>query len=596
MWLYTQFIDWGFSVVFSRMEHEHARGDRDDDILVAAAPARLFHSPPPLTLFVLLGPFVMPLILAELLVASRRAILSNKRLQADGRRSSCKATSDPLLRCSATELSHRIRAGKTTSRQLTQAAIAQLQQVEQAGVCALNAERFEDALREADAADAAVARGDVPTDWRGALWGVPIVVKECFEMPRMPYTAGIGSRRGRRGIALNPALSRLHGQPILATTNVSEACMFHESANVVYGRTRNPQDLTRSPGGSSGGCAALVAACAAPLAVTSDVGGSTRIPALYTGLFGHKPTGGTVPNTRTLPHVAPTSRVGRYCQLGPTARHAVDLHPLLAKLAGADGTDRMVRPEAKERLLAIDPLGVDVRGLRVLVLTEPFLPWFFRSGFHPDLRDAQARAAEALEALGCAVTRLDGAAMRAALPEVPHAFSIWAAMLGSAQPVPFRQLISDGRAPGDELTVVGALREAVACLLGGGASARHTLPAIALALIEDLESAFPTMRTAMLAKGEALRARFDAMLADGRTVLLVPSLLTPAPRHHENLLRFPDAAQTGLFNVMELPATAVPICAPGGSARGHGHGRSRSRTDLPLGVQVVAGLGVTTSH
>lgn len=549
------------------------------------------HSPPPLILLLLIGPLVLPIMLAELLFASRSALLRKKVLrttaqEAAGRSSS--PTASNLLRCSATELSHQIRTGKTTSRRLTEAAIAKVQLMEREGVCAVAAARFEEALREADAADAAVAGGTVPADWRGLLWGVPIFVKECFEMPALPYTAGIGSRRGRVGDVLNPAIARLHGQPIVATTNVSEACMFHESANVIYGRTRNPHDLTRSPGGSSGGCAALVAAGAAPLAVTSDVGGSTRIPALYTGLFGHKPTGGTVPNTRTLPHVAPTSLVGRYCQLGPTTRHAVDLHPLLCKLAGPDGADRMVRPEAKARLLATDPLGVDVRGLRVLVLTDPFLPWPMRSRLHPDLRDALSRAADALEGLGCAVTRLDGAAMRTALPEVPHAFSIWAAMLGAAQPVPFRQLISDGRRPDDALTVFGALREAAVCLLRGGASSRHTLPAIALALIEDLDAAFPTMRKAMIARGEALRARFDALLADGRTVLLVPSLLTPAPRHHENLLRFPDAAQTGLFNVMQLPATAVPICAA--AANGAQGGRSR-RTDLPLGCQCVAGSG-----
>lgn len=554
-------------------------------------------SPPPPILLLLLGPLILPLVGFELLFGSRRA--ARKARQAAPR------PCDPLLQISATELASRIRSGKLTSRRLTEIAIAQiLSSEEELGLNAVAASRFEEALREADAADAAITNGSVPTDWRGALWGVPVVVKECFEMPTLPFTAGIGSRKGVTGRRLNPALARLHGQPILATTNVSEACMFHETANVIYGRTRNPHDLTRSPGGSSGGCAALVGACAVPLAITSDVGGSTRIPALYCGLFGHKPSGGTVPNTHTLPHIPPDSRVGLYCQLGPTSRHAVDLHPLLCKLAGPDGVDRMVRPEAKQRLLhtSRDPLGVDVRSLRVLVLTEPFLPWPLRSRLHPSMRRAQAEAADALEALGCDVTRLEGEAMREALPEATHAFSIWAAMLGSAQAVPFRRLISDGRPAGDELTVFGALREAVVSILRGGASARHTLPAIALALVEELDAAFPSMRRLMISRGHTLRARFDELLADGRTVLLVPSLLTPAPRHHENLMRFPDAAQTGLFNVMQLPATAVPITSPraatgGGRGGGNGpHGRRArrgqpQRATLPLGCQVVAGFG-----
>ena len=109
--------------------------------------------------------------------------------------------------------------------------------------------------------------------------------------------------------------------------------MFHECDNPVYGRTVNPHDATRTPGGSSGGAAALVAAAAAPLAVTSDVGGSTRIPALYCGIFGHKPTGGTVPNTATMPRVGSDSQVSLYSQLGPTARHAADLYPLLLAIS-----------------------------------------------------------------------------------------------------------------------------------------------------------------------------------------------------------------------------------------------------------------------
>jgi len=200
------------------------------------------------------------------------------------------------------------------------------------------------------------------------------------------------------------------------------------------------------------------------------------------------------------------------------------------------------------------------------------------------LRAAQQRAAAALAELGCTVEHLDTSATRALLPETSQAFSVWAAMLGHAQPVAFRQLISDGRAAGDELTTLGALRELVRCLLGGGASARHTLPAVALAIIDDLERALlAPVRRRLLRHGATLRSRLDALLpTDGHTVLLLPSLLTPAPRHHENMLRFPDACQTALFNVMQLPATAVPL-APSPT--------EPPATHLPLGCQVVAGFG-----
>ena len=523
-------------------------------------------SPPPPLLLLVLGPLILPLILLELWRRTHAGAAPASAL--------CAAV-DPILVLPATELSARIRRRELTSRALTKACIDQLRRVD-SRVNALTAGRFEEALSEADAADAAVASGRAPSAETAPLWGVPCVIKECFEVPGLPYTAGIVSRAGRVGVAAAPAVARLQaaGMPVLGSTNVSEACMFHEAANPIYGRTANPHGGgARTPGGSSGGAAALVACAAAPLAVTSDVGGSTRIPALYCGLFGHKPTGGTVPNTRTLPHVAADSRVSEYCQLGPTTRHAKDLFPLLTTLAGPDGVDRMCRADVRAALLAAPPTSVDVAGLTVFTFDEPFLPWPLRSRLHPELRQAQARAADALAARGCRVVRIG----RAELPETLVAFSIWAAILGSAQAMPFRHIISEGRHEG--LYSVGTvLVEAVRCLLRGGQTERHTLPALGLALVEVLDDCFPSARAAMVRKGQTLRARLDGMLGSGRAVMLALSLLTPAPRHYENLLRFTDAGQTGLFNVMALPATAVPLGAD-------------PRTGLPLGCQVIGGFG-----
>ena len=491
---------------------------------------------------------------------------------------------EPLLEQSATELASKIRRGELTSRKLTEFCIARVRAVNPD----LNAvaSMREAALAEADAADAAVRSGTVPQD--AVLWGVPCVVKECFEIAGQPFTAGIASLRGQRGVETAPAVLRLQaaGVVVIASTNVSEGCMFHESANPIYGRTNNPHDCGRTPGGSSGGAAAVVAACGAPLALTSDVGGSTRIPALYCGLFGHKPTGGTVPNTRTLPHVGPNSLVGRYCQLGPTARHACDLMPMLRLIAGGDGVDAMVRPDARASLLtdvdgggngddsvngdgdAID--AVCVASVRVLDFSEPFMPRLLRCALHPELRAAQSRLLASLRRLGCEVAPIGVAE----LPEARDAFSIWGAMLGAVA-TPFMRILSDRRSP--PLSVARALGETLVCVVRGGVSARHTLPAVGLALVESINRLFPAQQAALEAAGARLSARLDALLADGRTVIVLPSVLAPAPRHHENLLRFPSTSQTGLFNVMQLPATAVPL---GLSSRG-----------LPLGCQIVAARG-----
>jgi len=118
----------------------------------------------------------------------------------------------------------------------------------------------------------------------------------------------------------------------LFSTNVSELCLWYEADNPVYGRSSNPYDLTRTTGGSSGGEAAVVASAAVPVGVGSDIGGSIRMPAAFCGVFGHKPTGGLVPNTGQFPFA--TTRV--LCT-GPIARYAEDLWPMLCVMAGADG-------------------------------------------------------------------------------------------------------------------------------------------------------------------------------------------------------------------------------------------------------------------
>ena len=153
-------------------------------------------------------------------------------------------------------------------------------------------------------------------------------------------------------------------------------------------------------------------------------------------------------------------------------------------------------------------------------------------------------------------------------------FSIWGAMLGAAA-TPFMRILSERRQP--PLTLGRALLELLLCLLSGGVTERHTLPAVGLALVECVDRLFPKQAASFLAHGASLRARFGELLRDGRAVIVLPSILAPAPHHHENLLRFPSTSQTGLFNVMELPATAVPL---GLSSEG-----------LPLGCQVVAARG-----
>ena len=231
-----------------------------------------------------------------------------------------------------------------TSITLTKLCIRQVERVNPF-LNAVVATRFKEALEEAARADEAVRLGTIPgtsdhdeDPFASLFWGVPILVKECFEVEGMPFTSGVVSRKHIVGTNTAPAVreAQRSGAIVLAVTNISEGCMWHESINRLYGRTYNPYDFQRTCGGSSGGCGAGVASCMTPMAITSDVGGSTRIPAHYNGVFGHKPTGGTVSNEFCFPECG-EGPVKNYCQLGPTSKHAEDLWPLLLTLARSQG-------------------------------------------------------------------------------------------------------------------------------------------------------------------------------------------------------------------------------------------------------------------
>ena len=148
----------------------------------------------------------------------------------------------------ATVLSAKIRRGELTSRALTELCVQQLLRADES-LNALTAHRFEDALKEADAADAAVAAGRAPPVSIAPLWGVPILVKECFEIAGLPFTAGVASLTGRVGLTTAPSMTRLAeaGLPILGSTNVSEACMFHEAANPSRRLSSNSPPLRPRP-------------------------------------------------------------------------------------------------------------------------------------------------------------------------------------------------------------------------------------------------------------------------------------------------------------------------------------------------------------
>ena len=256
-----------------------------------------------------------------------------------------------LTERSAVDLAAAIHSRKLTASEVVEAHIELLEQANPR-LNAIVADRFEQARAEARAVDqriAMIALRSEDFDELPPLLGVPFTVKESIALDGMPNTAGVLARREHRASHTATAVKRLveAGAIPLGVTNTSELTLWIESENPVYGRTNNPYDPSRTAGGSSGGEGAAVGSGGSVFGVGADIGGSIRIPALFCGVFGHKPSAGLIPNTGMWP--SSSGEAARMLAIGPLARRAEDLMPLLrdhgrrrwtGSARGADGARR----------------------------------------------------------------------------------------------------------------------------------------------------------------------------------------------------------------------------------------------------------------
>jgi amidase len=220
---------------------------------------------------------------------------------------------------------------------------------------------FDRAREAAKAADAALSRGE-----NRPLLGVPMTVKESHHIPGLPTTWGLEAFKGWTPKTEAVGVTRLKaaGAVILGKTNVPPSLGDWQAANPIYGRTNNPHDPSRVPGGSSGGGAAALASGMVPLEYGSDIGGSIRVPAHFCGVFGHKPTYGLVPLAGHSPPPIDGPGAGvEFGVVGPLARTASDLALALGVLAGPDGDEARAY-----RLDLLPPRGAELSDYRVLIL------------------------------------------------------------------------------------------------------------------------------------------------------------------------------------------------------------------------------------
>jgi amidase len=381
-------------------------------------------------------------------------------------------------------------------------------------------------LRADAAREEARAADRVPAGERGPLHGVPTTIKDSLDTAGLVTTGGTKGRASFVPGADATVVRRLRaaGAIILGKTNTPDLTLSYETSNLVYGRTNNPFDVSRTSGGSSGGAAAIVAAGGSPMEIGSDTGGSIRLPAHCCGVAGLKPTAGRVPRTGHIIDYAGASQF--LTHIGPLARRVDDLAFVLGIIAGPDGIDPHVVPVALG-----DPSTVRLAGRRV--------------GYYSSLAPlhSTAETVGAVESAVDALRRAGCEPVPIAIPDSERIYETYVAIL-----------FGDGGA-------------AVLRALDRWGSAESPLRA-RVAGMKTLSSAELTARYEWL---DGWRSRMLALLA-GLDAIVGP--VSPAPAVPHDTFDRATAACTQVFNLTGWPSTAVRA---GTSPEG-----------LPIGVQVVA--------
>ncbi len=452
------------------------------------------------------------------------------------------SSSAGVVRETAGELARRIESGEVSSVEVVEAHIERIQAVDDS-INAVVLRRFDAARKEAERADRDRAAGGT----LGPLHGVPVTIKDQFHVAGLPTTFGVARLRDVPAVRDGFVAGALRdaGAIVLGKTNVPQVLYSPDCVNDPFGATKNPWDLERTPGGSSGGDAAIVAAAGSPLSIGADHSGSLRLPAAWCGLFTVKPTSRRLP-TDPLPIQSAAGLEGLVAQPGPICRSVADAELALRVLVEANVTRGWgTFPPVPWR----EPSAVDVSGLRVAVVPE-MLGWTSS----PAIRRSIDRAADLLRDAGATVDEWED------LPDLQPAMEILMALL-----------VSDG---------MGWARE----LIGGDPPhalvkpdlQMMRLPNWALRLLPVVLRWFGQERMAGMAAGLRKATADELMCAMGRRAAYERTFLdamdrgrydvvlcsaTPVPATPFGLAaELADAwGPLALFNALGMPAGIVPV-------------------------------------
>ena len=442
-----------------------------------------------------------------------------------------------------------LRAGDYTSRQLAEATLTRIH-AQQPDLNTYVTVTDELALAQADAADQRISSGDA-----GPLTGVPIAVKDLLSTKGISTTAGSRMLEGYKPLYNCTVVERLQqaGAVIVGKTNLDEFAMGSSNEHSAFGPVKNPWDLERVPGGSSGGSAVAVAGGGVPLSLGTDTGGSIRQPAALCGIVGLKPTYGRVSRYGVVAFASSLE------QVGPFGRDATDVANLLATIAGDDPHDSTTAPEPVPDYTAGFDQGL--AGLRVGVPSQ-----FFEGGVDDGVRSAIEEAIAVFERGGAIIDR------SVELPTAPAALPVYyiiapseaSANLARYDGVKYGFSVTDGESVEQEMSLTRAQ--------GFGAEVKRRILIGTYALSAGYYDAYylkaQKVRT-------LIRREFEAALTD-HDLLLTPTTPSVAFRIGEKI---DDPYAMYLNDLYTLPVNIAGnpgISIPCGFDQG-----------LPVGLQLI---------
>jgi fatty acid amide hydrolase len=489
---------------------------------------------------------------------------------------------DPIIGLDAGETARRIRDGELSAIEVTESHINRIEEVNPR-LNAVVIPLFAEARDQAAAADLALQRGEDI----GPLHGVPVTIKEQYRVAGTQTTLGASKKIGNVYHDEGPLVTRLRdaGAIILGKTNIIQTLAGWESDNPVYGRTNNPWDLDRTPGGSSGGEAAIVAAGGSVFGLAGDFGGSIRLPAHFSGVHGYKPTSHRLSNDDFASGLLEDGQEAFIPQPGPIARSMGDIKLAMRLFAetSLSTTSDLVPPVPWP-----EPDAVNASKLRVGIYTDN---GYFPAS--PSVRRAVRDAGVALEGLGIPVVPVDA-------PDPEEAVRLFLGAASASGAVGFFRLL-DGEKPMPQ--IAGLLR---------GAKLPGPMKPLIIKLMEargqdhvarilknvNRRSAEGFME--IVAATAAYKMAFTRILDEaGVDAIICPPVALPAFTHGSSEHLFPAVTYALTYNILGAPAGVVSITKvrPGEESERES---SRDLADvtaarveqgsagLPLGVQVVA--------